>query len=117
MRAASHTTLTRLAERGLQEDHVSMGWGAGRKLVQVLDNTARVIAIELMCAVEGVGHRAPLRPGAGTAAVVAAVREILPPLEVDRPVASDIEGVAAWLESGTLERVVAPWAQGPGGSS
>jgi hypothetical protein len=43
---------------GLQEDHVSMGWGAGRKLDQVLANAARVVAVELICAAEGIDHRA-----------------------------------------------------------
>ena len=97
---------------GLQEDHVSMGWGAGRKLGQVLDNAARVVAIELLCAVEGVGHRAPLRPGAGTAAVVAAVRDVVPPLDADRPVGGDVEALAGWLEAGELATVVAPWTHG-----
>ena len=66
---------------GMQEDHVSMGWGAGRKLGAVLDNSLRVVSVELLCAAEGVDHRAPLRPGSGTAEVLAAVRSVVPPLE------------------------------------
>jgi histidine ammonia-lyase len=77
----------------------------------VIDNTARVLAIELMCAVEGVGHRAPLRPGSGTAAVAGAVRELVPPLDADRPVGVDAEAVAGWIEAGGLDAVVAPWTQ------
>jgi len=56
---------------GLQEDHVSMGWGAGRKLGSVLDNATRVVAVELLCAAEGVDRRS-LPPGVGTGAVHAA---------------------------------------------
>jgi histidine ammonia-lyase len=85
---------------GLQEDHVSMGWGAGRKLQGVLANTARVLAIELMCAAEGVGHRAPLNPGPGVAAVVDAVRRVVPPLGEDRSAGADIEKLADWIEAG-----------------
>ena len=91
---------------GLQEDHVSMGWGAGRKLADVLANTGRVLAIELMCAAEGVTRRAPLRPGLGTGAVVAAMRRIVPPLTDDRPLGGDIEAAAEWVESGGLETLV-----------
>lgn len=91
---------------GLQEDHVSMGWGAGRKLGQVLDNSARVLAIELICATEGMERRRPLRPGGGTSAVGAAIRELVAPLLDDRPLGDDIERITGWLESGGLDEVV-----------
>jgi histidine ammonia-lyase len=90
---------------GLQEDHVSMGWGAGRKLGAVLENSLRVVAVELLCAAEGVDRRAPLRPGAGTAAVHAAVRSVVPPLEHDRPPGPDIEAIAAMVEAGGLDAI------------
>lgn len=90
---------------GLQEDHVSMGWGAGRKLGDVLRNTARVLAIELMCAAEGTQRRSPLRPGAGTAALIEAIRTIVPPLRDDRSLGAEIEAAADWIESGGLEAV------------
>jgi len=88
---------------GLQEDHVSMGWGAGRKLGPVLDNTVRVVAVELLCAAEGVDRRAPLRPGAGTGAVHDAVRTVVPPLEHDRPPGPAIEAIAALIEAGGFD--------------
>ena len=47
---------------GSQEDHVSMGWGAGRKLGEVLGNAARVIAVEVLCACAGIEYRRPLAP-------------------------------------------------------
>jgi len=113
-RVACHpASVDSIPTSGLQEDHVSMGWGAGRNLAQVLDNTVRVLAIELICAVEGVGHRTPLRPGAGTGAIAAAVRKLVPPLVADRPVGGDVERVAAWLEAGGLEQVIAPWMPSP----
>lgn len=87
---------------GLQEDHVSMGWGAGRKLGTVLENAARVVAVELLCAAEGAERRAPLRPGTGTARALATIREVVAPLEHDRPPSPDIEAIAGLIESGAL---------------
>ncbi len=87
---------------GSQEDHVSMGWGAGRKLWQVLANAARVVAIELIAAAEGIGHRAPLRPAPGTGAVVTALRREVAPLTEDRPLGPDIEAVARLVDDRTL---------------
>jgi histidine ammonia-lyase len=92
---------------GLQEDHVSMGWGAGRKLGGVLDNATRVVAVELLCAAEGLDRR-PLRPGVGTAAVHAAIRRVVPPLEHDRPPGAAIEAIAALLTAGALDDAVGP---------
>lgn len=91
---------------GLQEDHVSMGWGAGRKLVTVLDNAALVVAVELLCAAEGMAHRRPLGPGTGTAATLEIVRRAVTPLQRDRPPGPDIEAVAGLIESGAFDDVV-----------
>jgi histidine ammonia-lyase len=90
---------------GLQEDHVSMGWGAGRKLGTVLDNVTRVLAVELLCAAEGIDKRAPLRPGAGGAAVHEVVRSVVPPLAHDRPPGPAIEAIAALIEAGEFDRI------------
>lgn len=87
---------------GSQEDHVSMGWGAARKLWDVLGNAARVLAIEILCACAGLEYRRPLAPAPGTAAALAAVRGKVPPLEDDRPPARDIEAVAEMIEDGSL---------------
>lgn len=97
---------------GSQEDHVSMGWGAARKLWDVLANTARVLAIEVLCACSGIEHRRPLAPGGGTAAALAAVRSVVPPLTEDRSPAPDIEAVVAMIEDGTLVRAAAAAAGG-----
>ena len=49
----------------MQEDHVSMGWAAVRKLRRVIDNAVRVVAIEVMTAARAVELRQPLRPVGG----------------------------------------------------
>lgn len=99
---------------GLQEDHVSMGWGAGLTLNEVLDNIETVLAVEVLCAVEGIRHRAPLRPAAATSAAVEAVREVVPPLEGDRIVAPDLVDIRALIAEETLltavEEAVGPLA-------
>jgi histidine ammonia-lyase len=102
-RVLSHpASVESIPTSGSQEDHVSMGWGAGRKLVEVLANTARVIAVELICAAEGVEHRRPLAPGRGTGAVLAEVRSLVEPLETDRPPGPSIEAVARAVREGAF---------------
>ncbi|MDP8958653.1 MAG: histidine ammonia-lyase [Actinomycetota bacterium] len=90
---------------GSQEDHVSMGWGSGRKMWQVLANVARVVAVEVICAVEGIEQRA-FRPAPGTAAAVRVVRSAVPPLKDDRVPAGDMEAAAVLIEDGSLVEAV-----------
>jgi histidine ammonia-lyase len=86
---------------GLQEDHVSMGWGAATKLATVLTNTARVIAVELMCAAQGAEQREPAL-AAGTGAVKDVVRSVCEPLREDRPPGPDIAAITDLIESGAF---------------
>jgi histidine ammonia-lyase len=58
----------------MQEDHVSMGWHAARKLRRAVANLGRILACELVCAARGLEWRAPLDPATATAAAVAALR-------------------------------------------
>jgi histidine ammonia-lyase len=90
---------------GNQEDHVSMGWGAGLKLAQVLANARRVIAIELLCATQGIEYRSPLLPAAGTADLVRLIRSHVPPLTEDRSLTDEIELVAGLIEDGSVTAV------------
>ena len=89
-----------------QEDHVSMGNAAGLKAWQVLANCERAVAIELLAGAQGVEFHAPLDPGRGVRAVRAAVRELSPRLRDDRPLAPDIEAVAAAIRDGSVIRAV-----------
>src|SRR6185436_18296904 len=61
------------ATSAMQEDHVSMGWAAARKLRTSLRNLGRILAVELTCAAHGLDLRAPLLPGPGSAAALGAV--------------------------------------------
>ncbi len=87
---------------GNQEDHVSMGWGAGRKLSEVLANSRRVVAIELLCAVQGIEYRKPLDPAPGTAGIVDLIRGYVPPLDEDRSLSEEIETVTGLIADGSV---------------
>ena len=89
-----------------QEDHVSMGNAAGLKAWQVLANAERVLAIELLAGAQAIEFLAPLEPGIGGRAGRDAVRSISPRLDDDRPLAGDIEAVAAAIRDGSLEAAV-----------
>jgi histidine ammonia-lyase len=74
-RLASPASVGSLPTSAAQEDHVSMGWSAARKLRASLANLARILAVEVVCAARGLELREPLRPAAGTAAALRAVRD------------------------------------------
>jgi histidine ammonia-lyase len=90
-----------------QEDHVSMGNAAGLKAWQVLANSERALAIELLAGAQAVEFHAPLEPGVGGRAARAAVRELSPRLREDRPLAGDIEAVAVSIRDGSFLAAVA----------
>jgi histidine ammonia-lyase len=104
-RVLSHpASVESIPTSGLQEDHVSMGWGAARKLDTILTNTARVIAVELMCGAQGVDQR-PFLPAPGTAAVRDTVRTVCRPLEEDRPPGPDIMAIAELVDAGAFSEI------------
>ncbi|NLG78684.1 MAG: histidine ammonia-lyase [Firmicutes bacterium] len=100
-----------------QEDHVSMGTIAARKARQVVDNVARVLAVELMCACQAVDFRGPENLAPATRAIYDAVRKVVPPLQEDRWLYPDLEAVTRLVAEGKIAQVVAafsPWpAQDP----
>jgi len=89
---------------GNQEDHVSMGANAARHALEIVDNVRYIIAIELLCAAQGVDLRqdGPKHLGRGTAAAYAVVRRCVPFLEHDRETSSNIESLAELIQSGAL---------------
>ena len=74
-RLAQPASVDSIPSSAMQEDHVSMGWGAARKLGRSVANLGRIVACELVCAARGLDLRAPLAPGAATGAARAALRE------------------------------------------
>ena len=82
----------------MQEDHVSMGWHAGRKLRKVVDNLRRVVAIELVTAARALDMRAPLKPAAITGALLAKLRKEVPGVGPDRFLAPELEAAERLLK-------------------
>lgn len=89
-----------------QEDHVSMGSIAARKAAGILWNAQVVMAIELLCAAEGIDYRRPLHSGAGLEAVHRLVRDEVPHLDDDRPLHPDIDRVVDLIRTGAVVRAV-----------
>ncbi len=85
---------------GSKEDVVPMAMTAALKLRRILQNVRYGLAIELMCAAQGVDFRAPLRPGRGVAHAHATVRRLVPPLDGDRVLTPDIERLAEAIRRG-----------------
>lgn len=89
-----------------QEDHVSMGTTAARKLRQILDNTFTVLAIEYLCAAQAIEFGSG-RLGAGTQAAYDLLRTRIAPLDEDRELDGDIAAARDLITSGALVRRVA----------
>ena len=87
---------------GNQEDHVSMATYAARRLHAMCDNLARILAVELLAAAQGIEYRRPLRSSAALEEVHAWLRTGSPPLTEDRPLGPEIEALAARLLDGRL---------------
>ncbi len=85
-----------------QEDHVSMAAHGARRLVRMNANLAVILGVELLCAAEGIEHRAPLATSAPLAAVIARLREHVAELKVDRYMAPDLELAARLVTSREL---------------
>ena len=102
-RLAAPASVDSLPTSAMQEDHVPMGWGAARKLRTSISNLAAILAIELVVAARGLDLRAPLEPGAGTAAALGAVRAAgVPGTGPDRWLAPELAAAESLVASGDL---------------
>ncbi|HEU5007547.1 MAG TPA: histidine ammonia-lyase [Jatrophihabitantaceae bacterium] len=99
-RLAVPASVDSIPSSAMQEDHVSMGWSAARKLRRSVDALTRVLAIELLTAARALDLRAPLRPGPVTGAVVTALREHVAGPGPDRHLSPEIESAVEFVRSG-----------------
>jgi histidine ammonia-lyase len=111
-RLAAPASVDSIPSSAMQEDHVSMGWSAARKLRRAIDGLTRVLAVEVLTAARGIDLRAPLSPAPGTGAVVAALRAHVPGPGPDRHLAPEIATTVDLVRDGTLVRA-AEAAVGP----
>ncbi|WP_203231134.1 histidine ammonia-lyase [Nocardioides caldifontis] len=101
-RLAVPASVDSIPSSAMQEDHVSMGWAAARKLRRSVDGLGRVLAVELLTAARALDLRAPLAPSPATAAVVALLREGVGGPGPDRHLAPEIEHAVSLVTSGAV---------------
>ncbi len=101
-RLAVPASVDSIPSSAMQEDHVSMGWSAARKLRRSVDGLAHVLAVEILTAARALDLRAPLLPAAGTGAVRDAVRQHVDGPGADRHLAPEIDAVVGLVRSGAL---------------
>jgi histidine ammonia-lyase len=101
-RLAVPASVDSIPSSAMQEDHVSMGWAAARKLRTAVDGLRRVVAIELLTAARALDLRAPLAPAPATAAVRDLLRETVPGPGPDRYLAPEISSAVAAVANGSV---------------
>ncbi|GIG60753.1 histidine ammonia-lyase [Longispora fulva] len=105
-RLANPASVDSIPSSAMQEDHVSMGWSAARKLRRSVDGLRKVLAVELLTAARALDLRQPLLPAPATAAAVAALRVHVEGPGPDRHLAPEIAAAEELILSGTLLAVV-----------
>ncbi|XVS63614.1 histidine ammonia-lyase [Actinosynnema sp. CA-299493] len=101
-RLAVPASVDSIPSSAMQEDHVSMGWSAARKLRQSVDGLRRVLAIEFLTAARALDLRKPLNPAPVTAAAVAKLREHVEGPGPDRHLAPEIAAAEDLIREGAL---------------
>ena len=104
-RLAVPASVDSIPSSAMQEDHVSMGWAAARKLRRAIDGLGRVLAIEILTGARALDLRAPLQAGPATGAVRDLVRTVAAGPGPDRFLSPDMEAVTALVQSGDVARI------------
>ncbi len=106
-RLAAPASVDSIPSSAMQEDHVSMGWAAARKLRHSIDGLGRVLAIEVMTAARSLDLRAPIVPGPATAAVLNLVRTVADGPGHDRFLSPEIEAIVGLVATGAVRDAAA----------
>ncbi|WP_029262072.1 MULTISPECIES: histidine ammonia-lyase [unclassified Microbacterium] len=104
-RLAVPASVDSIPSSAMQEDHVSMGWAAARKLRRAIDGLGRVLAIEILTGARALDLRAPLQAGPATGAVRDLVRTVAAGPGPDRFLSPEMEAVTALVQSGDVARI------------
>jgi len=99
---ASPATVDSIPTSGSKEDFVSMGWLAAIKAAQVVDRLAAILALEFLCAAQGLDFLLPLQPGRGVRAARQVIRQHVGHLEQDRVLRQDFDRILPLLEDGSI---------------
>ena len=103
-RLSTPASIDSIPSSGMQEDHVSMGWAAARKLRKVVDNTARILAIELVTSARAIEMRAGLKPSPATGNVIAKLRTKVEGVGQDRFLSPELEAAVVLVQSGEITK-------------
>ena len=106
-RLASPASVDSIPTSASQEDHVSLGWSACRKLRRAVENLGGILAVEFTCAARALDLRAPLQPAPATAAARDALRALVPGSGPDRWLAPELDTAARFVRDGALTQAVA----------
>jgi histidine ammonia-lyase len=101
-RLAVPASVDSIPSSAMQEDHVSLGWSAARKLRTSVDLLTRVLAVEIITAARGIDLRAPLEPSAATGAAIAVLRTCVDGPGPDRHLSPDLEAATELVRDGSL---------------
>jgi histidine ammonia-lyase len=96
-RLAAPASVDSIPSSAMQEDHVSMGWHAGRKLRKVVDNLRMILAVELTAAARAVELRTPHKPSPVSAELISRLRKVVPGMGTDRFLAPELAAAANLL--------------------
>ena len=103
-RLSTPASIDSIPSSGMQEDHVSMGWAAARKLRKVVDNTARILAIELVTSARAIEMRGGLKPSPATGNVIAKLRTKVEGVGPDRFLSPELEAAVVLVRSGEITK-------------
>jgi histidine ammonia-lyase len=101
-RLASPASVDSIPSSAMQEDHVSMGWSAARKLRTAVTNLTHIIAIELVTASRAIELRAPLTPSPVSAKIIKALRSSVPGPGADRYLSPELMAASEFVASGKV---------------
>jgi len=105
-RLAAPASVDSIPSSAMQEDHVSMGWSAGRKLRQSIENLTKIIGIEYLTAARAIDLRAPLQASQITGKAVSELRKTSQGPGPDRFLAPDMQAAVNVVANGTLAKLV-----------
>jgi histidine ammonia-lyase len=103
---ATPHSIDSISTSGNQEDYVSMGMSGARRLQRMLANLRNIVAIELLCACQGIDLLAPLQTGTLAGKAQSLVREKSPKVTEDRPLAPDIEAIFALIDTAAFSSIL-----------
>ena len=101
-RLATPASVDSIPSSAMQEDHVSMGWSAARKLRKVIENLAHILAIELVTSARAIEFREGLAPSPATARVISELRKTVQGIGPDRFLSPELEAATTLINSGAV---------------